>query len=100
MDGHGTAQVLIVDNCGPLSPPKNGDVDASITTIGSVATYSCNNGLFISGVSQRICQTDGFWSGSAPTCLGMIMIKLILQQLVATLKVISSIVPICIQTGL
>ena len=68
VDGRGTAQVVIVDGCGPLPPPENGNVDASITTIGSVATYSCNNGFLISGVSQRICQTDGFWSESAPSC--------------------------------
>jgi hypothetical protein len=70
VDGRGTAQVVIVDGCGPLPPPENGNVDASITTVGSVATYSCNNGFLISGDSQRNCQMDGFWSGSAPTCLG------------------------------
>lgn len=71
VDGRGTAQVLIVDGCGPLSQPENGDVDASITTVGSVATYSCNPGYLISDDSQRNCQMDGFWSGSAPTCLGI-----------------------------
>ena len=71
VDGHGTAQVLIVDGCGSLSPPENGMVDASITTVGSVATYSCNNGFLISGDSQRNCQIDGFWSGSAPMCSGI-----------------------------
>ena len=77
VDGHGTAQVVIVDSCDPLPPPENGNVDASITTIGSVATYSCNNGFLLSGDSQRICQMNGFWSGSAPTCLGMIMIDIL-----------------------
>ena len=60
---------MIVDGCGPLSPPDNGNVDVPITIIGSVATYSCDSGFFISGNSQRICQMDGLWSGSAPTCL-------------------------------
>ena len=76
MDGRGTAQVLIVDSCGSLPPPENGAVDASITTVGSVATYSCDNGFLISGDSQRNCQMDGFWSGSAPTCLGIMIIYL------------------------
>ena len=67
---------MIVDGCGPLPPPENGNVDASITTIGSVATYSCNNGFLISGISQRICQTDGFWSESAPSCsIGIIIYR-------------------------
>ena len=71
VDGRGTAQVVIVDGCGPLPPPDNGNVDASITTVGSVATYSCDNGFLISGDPQRNCQMDGLWSGSAPTCLGI-----------------------------
>ena len=71
VDGRGTAQVLIVDGCGSLPPPENGNVDASTTTVGSVATYSCSNGFLISGDSQRNCQMDGFWSGSAPTCSGI-----------------------------
>ena len=73
MDGRGTAQVLIVDSCGSLPRPEDGNVDAPITSVGSVATYSCNSGFLISGDSQRNCQMDGFWSGSAPTCLGNIM---------------------------
>ena len=81
VDGRGTAQVVIVDGCGPLPPPDNGIVDVPITTVGSVATYSCDNGFLVSGNSQRICQMDGFWSGSAPTCSGTLI----------TTKVISSI---------
>ena len=70
VDGRGTVQVLIVDFCASLSAPENGNVDASVRTVGSVATYSCDNGFLINGEPQRNCQMDGMWSGEAPTCLG------------------------------
>ena len=50
-----------------LSSPTNGHVN-STTTFGSVATYSCDNGYRLSGQSMTICQADGTWSGSEPTC--------------------------------
>ena len=81
VDGRGTAQVVIVDGCGPLPPPDNGNVDVPITTVGSVATYSCDNGFLVSGNSQRICQMDGFWSGSAPTCSGTLIKTKVIRRI-------------------
>ena len=41
---------------------------------GATATYSCNEGYYLNGVSTRTCGdgtgTMGSWSGSAPSCDG------------------------------
>eukprot|EP01052_Picozoa_sp_SAG31_P050932 SAG31_NODE_11859_length_991_cov_1.668161_2_plen_203_part_00 len=39
------------------------------TSVGSTATYSCDNGdAPSSGDAERICQPDGTWSGDAASC--------------------------------
>ena len=58
----------IVADCGALSNPANGQVNTSGTTFGQTATYSCNTGYNLVGDSTRMCQANGDWSGSAPTC--------------------------------
>ncbi len=55
-------------DCGDLEDPDNGDVDFSSTIFKSVATYSCDTGFILVGVTTRVCQADGKWSGDAPTC--------------------------------
>ncbi len=37
---------------------------------GSEATYSCDQGFDLEGESRRRCQSDGAWSGEAPSCRG------------------------------
>ena len=34
---------------------------------GSVATYTCNSGYILVGISRRTCESNGQWSGS-PRC--------------------------------
>lgn len=60
---------LAVD-CGPLTPPTNGDVLVFNTTLAHPATYSCNVGFKISGQKFRVCTINGSWSGREPTCKG------------------------------
>ena len=31
-------------------------------------TYACETGFNLVGMSERVCQSNGTWSGSAPTC--------------------------------
>ena len=38
-------------------------------TVGTKLSYSCKRGSGLSGPSERVCQSDGEWSGSEPKCL-------------------------------
>ena len=55
-------------DCGSLSHPENGLVTFVSTTLGSRADYSCNTGFVLMGISFRMCELDGSWSGEAPEC--------------------------------
>ena len=54
-------------NCEKLTAPSSGTVDNDETTLGSVATYKCNEGFALDGEDTRTC-IEGGWSGTAPTC--------------------------------
>ena len=69
-----TFLILTVVDCPSLTDPANGSVThTSGTTFGQTATYSCNTGYNLVGDSIRTCQATGEWSGSAPTCEGMLL---------------------------
>ena len=57
-------------NCGDLTDPTNGAVNTSSgTTFNMNATYTCNTGYNLIGITPRTCQaTNETWSGSEPTC--------------------------------
>ena len=65
-----------VEMCDPLTSPENGQVTLTSRTVGSVATYSCEEGYSLDGSRMnmsRICQMGSGvaeWSDSEPTCLG------------------------------
>ena len=70
---HNIFLILTVD-CGNLTDPANGQVNhTGGTTVGQTATYSCNTGYNLVGDSTRTCQARENWSGSAPTCQGMLL---------------------------
>ena len=62
--GGSTAQV----SCPPPPSPAEGSVRVSGTGVGAQATYECGVGHSLSGVATRICQANGTWSGTIPTC--------------------------------
>ena len=69
---------LTAVNCGNLTDPHNGQVDHTAgTTFGQNAIYSCNTGYNLVGDSTRTCQASGNWSGSAPTCQGILLSNII-----------------------
>ena len=54
-----------------LTNPVNGMVTFSTTTIGSTATYTCDVGYRLEGVSTRMCDViagESKWSGTTPIC--------------------------------
>lgn len=66
---HEHIQYYLFADCEILSNPVNGNVTMPVSiTYGEAATYSCDSGYDINGVSSRICQADGTWSAVEPTC--------------------------------
>ena len=66
--------ILTVVDCGNLTHPANGQVNhIAGTTFGQTATYTCDTGYNLVGDSNRTCQATGNWSGSPPTCQGMLL---------------------------
>ena len=69
-------------NTGPTEPPTtcpdltvsaNGMISynmgtASLRPVGTVATYTCDTGYTVTGLSTSTCGSDGVWSGSASVC--------------------------------
>ena len=56
-----------VSNCSTLSDPPNGRISYSGNE-STTAHYTCDSGYELNGSGTRVCQTNGTWSGSAPTC--------------------------------
>ena len=66
---------LLTVDCGTLNDPDNGQVTHTTgTTYEKRAIYSCNTGYTLVGDSTRTCQATGTWSGSEPTCQGMLLL--------------------------
>lgn len=59
----------IVVDCGDLDDPENGQVSMSGTKFGSQARYRCFPGYTLQGVTNRLCEDDGLWTGDPPRCV-------------------------------
>lgn len=78
---------FVVVSCGSLSISGAGGITVSTTGIvyNHVATYTCNQvGYELIGGSQRTCQANGHWSGSAPYC----QCELLFPRLLALIDVL------------
>ncbi|XP_045205733.2 CUB and sushi domain-containing protein 3-like [Mercenaria mercenaria] len=64
----GSTATCTIKDCGPLQNPVDGSVLALATSYGTSVTYSCKTGYSLTGGDTRVCQADGFWSGTPPTC--------------------------------
>ena len=62
------AHTCTIVDCGAPPMPADGSASATTTTYLSTATYSCDTGFTLNGVSSRTCQDDGSWSDTTPTC--------------------------------
>ena len=63
----------ISGTCSDLPPLMNGGITYEAGLVDSrpvdtFATYTCDNGYTLTGGNFRVCQNDGTWSGSTPTC--------------------------------
>ena len=58
--------------CRIPNAPANGQLGVSGTNNRQTATYSCDTGYNLVGNSTRTCQAGGVWSGSEPTCQGVL----------------------------
>ena len=54
--------------CPALDAPAQGSVSVPARTPGEVAMYGCEMGFGLVGVASRTCQSNGSWSGEAPSC--------------------------------
>ena len=54
--------------CAGATAPTNGSVSAPTASYNTSVTYGCNSGYTLTGSSSRLCQADGNFAGSAPTC--------------------------------
>ncbi len=61
-----------VVTCLTLTDPTNGMVDVLNNNFGTVANYSCDTGYMLTGDVIRVCEVNGDWSGSEPTCDSML----------------------------
>ena len=60
--------IYTVIMCPQLIRPDNGQVIITTLTVGSVATYTCNNGYTLNGTNTRRCEQNGQWTLQPPTC--------------------------------
>ena len=66
---YSTSSLLPAVDCGVLQDPPNGVVTFTDTTLGAVATYSCNTGYRREGSNMdRTCLSDKTWSGEEALC--------------------------------
>lgn len=54
--------------CGAPTPLVDGNILLNATYYGAVARFQCDEDFVLRGDEQRVCQEDGRWSGSEPTC--------------------------------
>jgi len=61
--------------CGAPNDIANGQRVYGGTPGRQTATYSCNTGYNLVGNRTRTCQPGGVWSGSEPTCEGVLLLS-------------------------
>ena len=61
-------------DCGDPGLPLNAARVVTGTTFSSRVTYSCSVNFMLSGEETRVCQADGTWSGTLPTCERMLCV--------------------------
>ncbi|XP_064394225.1 uncharacterized protein LOC135341566 isoform X3 [Halichondria panicea] len=69
---HGSAPIckrsFVARGCPKPSAPNNGFAFVQCLNVGCRINYWCNSGYSVSGSRKVICQSNGQWSSSTPTC--------------------------------
>ena len=60
---------IVITDCGFPDAPLLGLIQLDDIIIGSVATYSCEEGFMLLGNQNRTCLANGEWSGVTPACV-------------------------------
>ena len=68
MNGPLSVPTVEAMTCGNLTAPTNGAVTASGMNLSDTANYSCDTGYSLEGSAWRVCQSNGSWNGTDPTC--------------------------------
>ena len=55
--------------CGNIESIDNGNFTITSNTFGGMVTFFCDEGYEMQGESVRVCQPDGHWSSTQPTCV-------------------------------
>ena len=55
-------------HCAELGPMDNGVFKVTGDHFGARVTYTCNEGYWMSGPKERVCQGDASWSEHSPEC--------------------------------
>ncbi|XP_068228821.1 sushi, von Willebrand factor type A, EGF and pentraxin domain-containing protein 1-like isoform X2 [Palaemon carinicauda] len=55
-------------DCGTPEDPQNGQIEISLTELGSEVLYYCDEGYQLFGNDSRICTANATWSGDSPQC--------------------------------
>jgi Sushi repeat (SCR repeat) len=58
-----------VIRCGQLPTVANAKVQITKSSYGGFATWSCDEGYYLSGVGHRFCTAEGKWSQQNPECI-------------------------------
>ncbi|GFO38074.1 metalloendopeptidase [Plakobranchus ocellatus] len=58
-----------IRNCSQPPQPENGTVDVISTSVSATVHYTCDPGFTLVGARDRVCRSNGHWSGETPVCL-------------------------------
>ncbi|KAB0392570.1 hypothetical protein E2I00_016586, partial [Balaenoptera physalus] len=64
------SHVTIAVFCGDPGTPAEGRLSGKSFTYRSEVFFQCRSPFILVGSSRRVCQADGTWSGTQPTCIG------------------------------
>ncbi|XP_066509305.1 sushi domain-containing protein 2-like [Hoplias malabaricus] len=78
-----------VVSCGWLATPNQGQKEGTLYLTGSNVNFSCNHGYRLHGAEQRVCLSNGRWSGEQTHCIQDDVVAVVLGSLGAVLTLVA-----------